>query len=320
MIVLSLFDGMGCGLAALKKAGIPVTKYYASEIDKAAIEIAKKNHPEIEHLGDINHWPFWDIEKPDLIMGGSPCQGFSYAGKRLNFEDPRSKLFFKMTDIIDYYKPKYRLLENVKMKQIWLDAISDRFGVKPIRINSALVSAQKRDRFYWCNWKVPQPKDKNILIKDVINFDIEERNTKSWHNWWYKNAEFQIAKKYSCVVNDCDKAITMTARQYGSYNGNFVKLKRKGRGYLKASDKVVDKIPALTSSRWEQNNKISINGNEYRKLTPIECERLQTLPDNYTAGVSAVQRYKMLGNGWTLDVIVHLFKQAPFHPCFGILS
>jgi len=271
--VLALFDGMACGLEALKRAGIPVKKYYASEIDQHAIKIASKNHPEIIHLGDVQNWKEWDIDSPDLVIGGSPCQGFSFVGKQLAFDDPRSRLFFTMKDIIDNYKPANYLLENVKMAQKHIDVINEILGQKPILLNSALLSAQGRNRLYWFNWDSPTPKETGILTDDIIDKENQTPNSEGWQKWWLKNSEFQLRKKYSCILNDVDKAICMTARQVSSWNGNMVRTE-KG----------------------------------LRFLSPMEAERLQTLPDNYTAGVSNTQRYKMIGNGWTVDVIAHLFK------------
>ena len=184
MIALSCFDGMSCGQIAFECAGIKIDKYYASEIDKYAIQITQKNYPDTIQLGSITDWKQWDIEKPDIIIGGSPCQGFSFAGKRLNFDDPRSKLFFEFAEILKYYKPKYFLLENVLMDKKSEYAISEILGsifpesatqllfekiIEPIEINSALVSAQNRRRLYWTNIPgVTQPKDKGILLKDII--------------------------------------------------------------------------------------------------------------------------------------------------------
>jgi site-specific DNA-cytosine methylase len=257
MIVLSLFDGMSCGYEALKRAGIPVTKYYASEIDKYAIQIAMKNHPDIIQLGDVENWREWDIEKPDLIIGGSPCQGFSFAGKQLAFDDPRSKLFFTMMDIIEHYKPRFKLLENVKMKKEHLGVITNYMGVEPMFINSALVSAQNRQRYYWFNWDATEPEDKGILLKDSIENGFVDK----------------------------DKAYCIDANYWKG--GNKKSYFEKRRRQLVFED---------------------CRLGQYRKLTPIECEWLQTLPDNYTEGVSNTQRYKMLGNGWTVDVIAHILK------------
>lgn len=245
MIVLSLFDGMSCGLTALKRAGIKVTKYYASEVDKYAIQVAIKNHPEIIQLGDVTNWKDWSIEKPDLIIGGSPCQGFSFAGKQLAFDDPRSKLFFTMMDIIDHYKPKYKMLENVRMKKEYLDVITDYMGCEPVFINSALVSAQNRQRYYWANWDFDQPEDRGLVLSDIIQY-----------GYWCNR----------------DKSYCIDANYFKG--GNLDQYFNKSRRQL--------------VFRFDGN---------WRKLTPIECERLQTLPDDYTAGVSNTQRYKMLGNG-----------------------
>jgi len=277
MIVLSLFDGMACGYEALKTAGIFVEKYYASEIDKYAIQIAKKNHPDIIHLGDVTKWCEWNIPKPDLIIGGSPCQGFSFAGKGLAFDDPRSKLFFDMIDIIDHYEPEFRFLENVKMKKEWLDVITEYMACEPHFINSSLVSAQNRQRYYWYNWDAPDPVNRGILLADILDYSDIQPNIESWQKWWLENGDFQLKKQYSCVMDDCDKSVCMTARQVASWNGN---LKR-------------------------------CDDNKYRFLNPIEAERLQTLRDGYTEGVSDTQRYKMIGNGWTKDVIAHLFSHMP---------
>ena len=152
MNVLSLFDGMSCGRIALERAGIKVDKYFASEIDKYAIQVAKKNYPDTIHIGDVQEIMYpesFDGHKIDLVIGGSPCQGFSFAGKNLNFDDPRSKLFFEYARLVKECKPKYFLLENVRMKQESQDVISEILGVKPIAINSSLVSAQNRNRLYW---------------------------------------------------------------------------------------------------------------------------------------------------------------------------
>lgn len=279
MNVLSLFDGISCGRVALERAGIPVTKYYASEIDKYAIQIAMKNWPDIIQLGDINEFcnGFWldercepgdichsKIDTPDLIIGGSPCQGFSFAGKQLAFDDPRSKLFFKFVEIVNYYKPKYFLLENVRMKKEYLDIISEQLGVEPICINSSLVSAQNRARYYWTNIPdVTQPVDRKIMLADIIEQGKVDR----------------------------DKSYCIDANYYkGGSLKNYLEKKRRQLVFRQSELRV------------QESEK------QFRKLTPLECERLQTLPDNYTEGVSNTQRYKMLGNGWTVDVLAHIFK------------
>ena len=175
MKVLSLFDGISCGMVALERAGIPVDAYYASEIDKNAIAISQKNYPNIIRLGDVTKWREWDIpwEEIDLLIGGSPCQGFSFAGKGLNFNDPRSKLFFEFVDILNHIKivnPGVKfLLENVKMKKEHEDVITNLLGVAPQKINSECLSAQKRNRLYWFNWEAQQPTMANdVVINDIL--------------------------------------------------------------------------------------------------------------------------------------------------------
>lgn len=313
MIVLSLFDGMACGYQALKDAGIYVEKYYASEIDKYAIQIAKKNHPDIIHLGDVTKWHEWSIPKPDLIIGGSPCQGFSFAGKGLAFDDPRSKLFFDMTDIIRHYNPRFKLLENVKMKKEFLDIITDFMDCgEPHFINSALVSAQNRQRYYWYNWDAPDPVDRGIILRDIVEptgpllseseIEYMNRPVKGGRNHWdFKHhSDTENPKSAAVVANFC-KGVP--------YN---VLVQQYPRGRNLGFERELEKCPTMTSFHWQQNVKIKTeNDVAYRKLTPIECERLQTLPDGYTAGVSDTQRYRMLGNGWTKDVIAHLFSHLP---------
>lgn len=305
LTVLSLFDGMACGLVALKRAGIPVAKYYASEIDKYAITVAKKNHPEIIHLFDVENWQQWDIDKPDLIIGGSPCQGFSFAGKQLAFDDPRSKLFFTMMDIINHYKPRFKMLENVRMKKEYLDVISDYMGVEPLFINSALVSAQNRQRYYWFNWNAEEPKDQGVMLKEILEKGVVDRD-KSFcidANYW-KGGNFKsyFEKHRRQLVfqpvhtSERGRRLAPCGSKRDDKNGIIV------RGYEVRAD---GKTCALTTV---QKDNYVTEDYTIRKLTPIECERLQTLPDNYTEAVSNTQRYKMLGNGWTVDVIAHLFK------------
>lgn len=174
--ILSLFDWMSCGRIALDRAWIKVDKYFASEIDKYAMQISAKNYPDIIQLWDVNNWRDWDLWEIDMIIGGSPCQWFSFAGKQLAFDDPRSKLFFTMVDIINHYKPKYFLLENVKMKKEFQEVITEYMWVEPIEINSAKLSAQNRKRLYWTNipW-IEQPEDKWILLKDILEESVDEK-------------------------------------------------------------------------------------------------------------------------------------------------
>ena len=313
MNVLSLFDGMSCGRLALDRAGIPVTAYYASEIDKWATIVSDANYPDIIRLGDINDWEKWDLPKIDLIIAGSPCQGFSFAGKQLAFDDPRSALFFTFLDILNTikaYNPEVKfMLENVRMKKEHLDVISDKLNVQPVMINSALVSAQNRVRYYWCNWDIEQPNDKGILLKDIIDDSENESIVKDTdrNKRHYRNLD--------------QKSLTCTATMYkGAGNNGMTLIPKKcnqvgiasdikGNESIKRIYGTDGKSPCLTTmGGGHREPKIAMDETQYRKLTPLECERLQTVPDNYTNHVSNTQRYKMLGNGWTVDVISHIFR------------
>jgi DNA-cytosine methyltransferase len=333
MNVLSLFDGISAGQVALERAGIKVNKYYASEIDKYAIQVTQKNYPNTIQLGDVTKIDFNEyMGKIDLLIGGSPCQGFSFVGKQLNFEDPRSKLFFKFVEALNSIKPKYFLLENVKMKKEYQDIISEHLGVEPIEINSALVSAQQRKRLYWTNMpNIKQPENQHIYLKDILEKVVDKKYCLIGKHlqWFIENSEYQLRKKYCSLntMNSKEKAITMTARQYANWNGNHVvyeSTKRVGViGNGGQGQRVYDingKSVALSALGGGQGAKTGlylieviqediINGELLiRKLTPIECERLQNLPDDYSCGISDSQRYKCLGNGWTVDVIVHMLK------------
>ena len=329
MNVLSLFDGMSCGQIALKNLDVKVDNYYASEIDNYAIQIAKKNFPNTIHLGDVTQIPSSVFgangfnTKIDLVMGGSPCQGFSRAGNNLNFDDPRSKLFFEFVRLVEELKPKYFLLENVKMTKEHRDTISKFLGVEPIYIDSALVSAQTRKRYYWTN--IPYifgPINQHITLRDIIQTEGELKNS-------------EVDER---MVTKLGKAYCLTARYDGAVWWNSIE--RSQRTMIRIEDKVV--FPEATKKGYAEagvgegldlsypnsttrrgralKNKAhcltTISPNQgiinekynWRKLTPIECERLQTVPDNYTEGVSNAQRYKMLGNGWTVKVIEHILK------------
>ena len=306
MNVLSLFDGMSCGQIALNRIGIKPDKYFASEIDKYAIKITQKNYPNTIQIGDVTKVSYKDgilytengnfeIENIDLVMGGSPCQGFSNAGKGLNFDDPRSKLFFEFVRILNEVKSTYFLLENVKMKKDYQNIISEYLNVEPILINSALVSAQDRKRLYWTNIKnVKQPKDKHIYLKDVL-----------------------INKDFVIDQNDSNKIlIRRRGHEYFIIKNDYKDLFRIEPSMIKAIENKKCKIltdddkshTCTTKQRRWNNSGFIYDENKLRYLHPIECERLQTIPDNYTEGVSNTQRYKMLGNGWTIDVICHILK------------
>ncbi len=219
MKVLSLFDGISCGRLALERAGIPVEKYYASEIDKYAIQIAQKNYPDTIQLGDVTKLNYLELLDVDLVIGGSPCQGFSFAGKQLNFNDPRSKLFFEFVRAVKKIKPKYFLLENVKMKKEFQDIISEQLGVQPIEINSSLVSAQNRKRLYWTNIpNVTIPKDKDILLKDILHEfnDIPEKSLMNARNFEHAHRSFGSKAQ---DITGAEKSTTLTAAM-GMGGGN----------------------------------------------------------------------------------------------------
>ena len=284
--VLSLFDWMACGLVALKRIGIQPTHYYASEIDGYAKYIAKRNNPELTHIGNVKKVNGKDYEGIDLLIGGSPCQWFSFAGKQLNFEDHRSKLFFEYVRILREAKPKFFLLENVVMKKEWINIISNElFWIQPIEINSSLVSAQNRRRLYRL-WKLNKtwgydqislslPKNKNIKMRNIMQSFVDK-------SYFLTKEEIEAIKHWKSYQNPLknillpqSKSPTLTARWAWEYHSWMI----------------------LIWDKWK-----------IRTLTPLECERLQTLPDNYTAWVDNSQRYKMLGNGWTVDVIAHIFR------------
>ena len=273
MNVLSLFDGMSCGRIALERAGIEVGKYFASEIDKHAIQVAKENYPDTIHLGDVQDIMYpesLDGIKIDLIMGGSPCQGFSYAGKRLNFDDPRSKLFFEYARLVKECKPKYFLLENVRMKQESQDVITEILGVEPVAINSSLVSAQNRVRYYWTNIpNLKQPEDKGIVFKDILNPSYKFKKLTKWvFSSWGEKQKIDTLKTIESAKSFC---VTTNKSHCKNY-------------YLNKERTMI------------------------RMLERDEVERLQTVPVGYTDCVSKTAAHKMLGNGWTVDVISHIFK------------
>ena len=489
MKVLSLFDGMACGRIALEQLGIPVEKYYASEIDKYAIQVAQANYPDIIQVGDVCDLDPKDYMDVDLIQAGSPCQGFSMAGKQLAFDDPRSALFFEFIRLLKAIKPKYFLLENVKMKKEFLQVISEQvsacypeiiFGIEPIFINSSLLSAQSRQRYYWTNIpSIQQPKDRGIVLKDILEDNFNSDRDKSYcidanysktgakphhykdkyrrqlvnkpikvgmnveevkirkhqvdekalqkllrsakkeskktikdiskecnvpltkaEHWFRTDSSFAIPKDtvwiklkfvLGITTNEFDKALLEFEYRDGVYESTqrvysdqgksptltasnkeqMIETKPKqvgvavdikghdqikrvyspegksptvttcggghrepkvvtggafrGRAYDK-DGKRMDKDGVSVANKTKQmlelrndnkSNAITTVGKDsvvahedltWRKLTPLECERLQTVPDNYTDHVSNTQRYKMLGNGWTVEVIKHIYK------------
>jgi len=297
MNVLSLFDGLSAAQIALCRAGIVYKNYYASEIDKYAIAVTRYNYPNTIQLGDVNNVNFAEFGKIDLLIGGSPCQGFSIAGKHLNFNDNRSKLFFKFVEALETTKPRYFLLENVSMKKEWRDIITSYLGVEPVKINSAIFSAQNRIRLYWTNIPLREiPEDKGIKLQDILESGYTDRE-----------------KSYCITAIYCNT---------GNLKDYFERGKRQliyqiPRGNNKGGIKAVNgKTPSLTTSSWQYNNFL-ISKYGMRKLTLIECERLQTIPDNYTKygifngqvkQISNTQRYKMIGNSFTVDVVAYILK------------
>lgn len=384
MNVLSLFDGMSGARVALERMGVEIKNYYASEIDKYCLQISQKNYPDNIQLGDVTKIDARELPPIDLLIGGSPCQGFSVAGKGLNFEDPRSQLFFEYVRLLKEIKPKYFLLENVRMKKEWCDVITDIMGVQPILINSALVSAQNRNRLYWTNIPgVEQPADKEIMLKDIVHenecVDCKYALSEKENGYMLRgNEKWQKAGK--CRLDrylqyDNKKAFTVTSNIHRGvpYNCFYQHLNKyivpfdktlqildketeRGRiGHFKSNSQgqrvyyIHNKSVALCGLSGGRGAKTGLylfgcitpdrinkrqNGQRFsegkkfytltaqdrhgiliegyiRKLTPIECERLQTFPDDYTAGVSNSQRYKMLGNGFTVDVIAHILSHIP---------
>jgi len=391
--VLSLFDGMSCGQIALDQLGIPVEKYYASEIDKYAIKVTQANYPDTIQVGDVCELDPKDFMDVNLIMGGSPCQGFSFAGKQLAFDDPRSALFFEFIRLLKAIKPKYFLLENVRMKKEFLEVISEQvsacypeivFGIEPIFINSSLVSAQSRQRYYWTNIPgIQQPEDRGIVLRDILETEPSEEfyHSKKSREYMEKgNEKWQQAGKRRAdryeQSADKEKSFTITANWHKGVPYNYFKetkpkqvgvavdinghdvLKRvyspdgksptvntcqggnrepkvvtggafRGRAYDedgKRKDRDGSSVANQTKQMLElrkdnKSNAITTVGKDsiavnedltWRKLTPLECERLQTVPDNYTNHVSNTQRYKMLGNGWTVEVIKHILQEMDY--------
>lgn len=297
--VLSLFDGMSCGQIALNRAGISYGKYYASDIDKHAIKVTQHNYPDTIQLGDVSKIKGLDLPKIDLLIGGSPCQGFSFAGKQLNFDDPRSKLFFEFVRLIKECNPKYWLLENVVMKEEFEDVITQHLGVKPVKINSALVSAQNRERLYWANFPIVQPKDKGIKLIDILE-DIEmvgdipmeasklnkatilgrRLNHKGKREDYNKEVPITQCLEVRATNNDKSNCLTTVAKD------NVLTPMPIGRH----PDAFKKKLP-------------------FRYYTIKEYCRLQTVPENYFDGVATENQIRrMIGNGWTVDVIAHIFK------------
>lgn len=392
MNVLLLFDGMSCAQIALRELGIKIDRYYASEINKHAVKQTQLNFPDTIQLGDVRGVYAKDLPKIDLLVGGSPCQGFSFAGKQLNFNDPRSALFFEFARILKECReinPDVKfLLENVRMKREYEQVISDTLGLKPVMINSALVSAQNRARLYWSNIRtapdglfeiktdIPQPKDRGLFLRDILEDDVDAKynvSEKTLQNM-SAHAERQKARgngfaidirrpgNKSCALRvggglmcdliaitdrkgrlrpNQDKASCLTVGGHGAGNHSDMDILiiQRPRGNNKGGT-FTDKSPTLSSNAWEQNNILCISSKQahatvsvnkstplvaamgmggghvpmvasdetVRRITPTETARLQTIPEWYRWECSPTQQYTMLGNGWTVEVIKHIFS------------
>lgn len=303
MRVLSLFDGICCGYLALERAGIKIDSYDAYEIEKNAIKATETNFPDVIHHGDVTKEDFAKYQgKIDLIIGRSPCQGFSSSGKQLNFNDPRSKLFFEYVRAIKECQPKYFLLENVVMKKEWQDIISSYLGVEPIEINSSLVSAQNRRRLYWTNIpNVTLPKDKNITLEDILE-DIEFPNPAAIRGRRLNKATI-VGRRLDKNGHrkDTDKTIPITqcleVRATNTDKSNCLTT--------------VDKDNVLTPLPIGRHPDAFKNNLPFRYYTTKEMCRLQTVPDDFLNMIPDSAARKALGNGWTVDVIAHIFSFLP---------
>lgn len=389
--ILSVCDGMSCGQIALRELGIKYGKYYASEIDRHCIRQTQLNFPDTVQLGDIEKWREWDINWASigLILSGTPCTGFSSAGKRLGFDDPQSRLFWVFVNILNHVRELnpdvFFLFENVPMRKEWRQKISEALGVYPVFINSALVSAQNRKRFYWSNIRtkrdglfeelftdIPQPEDRALLLHDILENEVDEKyfisqanlrrlanphpnyipkinpdkggtisvsnlakrsfdNNTTFisvdgkaptqrastgvcldrrHN--YQVIQLNSAKEYGNVprqqnriYDSCGKSPSLM----GAMNCKSHAILQRGRGFNRGGLKEL-KTPALTANSWQANNHL-LSDKSIRRLTPTECARLQTIPDWYRWKCSDMQQYKILGNGWTVEVIKHILGYLP---------
>lgn len=298
--VLSLFDGMSCGQIALNKLGIQYENFYSSEIDKHAMKVTQHNFPNTIQIGDVTQLKGENLPKIDLLIGGSPCQGFSFSGKGLNFEDPRSKLFFEFVRLIKETKPRYFLLENVKMKKEYEQVITEYLGVEPIEINSSLVSAQNRVRLYWTNIpNIQQPEDRGVGLTDILE-DDDKINPGAIRGRQLNKATI-LGRRLNeeGKREDYNMKIPITqcleVRATNTNKSNCLTTVAK--------DNVLTTMP-IGRHPDAFNQKLP-----FRYYTSKEYCRLQTVPDDYFDGVASENQIrKMIGNGWTVDVIAHIFK------------
>ena len=297
MNILSLFDGISCGMIALERAGVPVCHYFASEIDSHAEGVSNYNYPQIVRLGDVNNFDKWDLPIIDLLIGGSPCQDLSIAkANREGLDGERSGLFWKYVECLKKFKPKYFLLENNNsMPKEAKDTISSILGVEPIMINSALVSAQLRKRLYWTNIPgVELPTDKGIMLSEIIESGFVDR----------------------------EKALCLT-RRYAGFNGgqDYFRHRYFGKSFGQAvfEGNATPEEHKRVYKEYGKYSGVEVDGT-MRQMTHTECEKLQTLPLNYTKyelingerkETPKGARYEMIGNGWTVDVIAHILSYIP---------
>lgn len=378
LTVLSLFDGMSCGAIALREAGISVKQYFASEIDRQAIRQTQHNFPDTIQLGNVTDVKATDLPSIDLLIGGSPCQGFSFAGKQLNFSDPRSKLFFEYVRIlreIQTYNPDVKfLLENVRMLSEYENIISSHLGIFPVAINSALVSAQNRYRLYWTNIRIksvpdlfgstlhtdiPQPEDRGIYLRDVLDSDVDSRfylkpdeidklvrqreygvqeqgniPDENILDLWFDPSDDSAFARHDFERIDPDKVssrnpfcpapdVARVPIQAIQKNHLIKDCRNESSSTLVIPGSVVKpqfgggfrpivsgKASCLVASSSKFAAMLIVNGDDMviRYLTPAECCRIQTIPEWYEWNCSEPQIYRLLGNGWTVDVISHIFR------------
>lgn len=281
--VLSLFDGISCGMIALERAGFEVENYYSSEIDKQAITISSNNYPNIKRLDTVENWKQWDIDwsKIDLLIGGSPCQGFSSSGKGLNFDDPRSKLFFEFSNILNHIKiqnPNVNfMLENVKMKEEWCGVITEYLGVNYVEINSRNFSAQNRVRNYWCNFEILPYTDKGIMLEDIVEDDH---------------------------IHSAAKRTRPIAKE-GHRKSLCLEVNGIGKSMCLVTVNLNNLLSPLPKGRYKD---VGQNNYPHRVMTTNEMEKLQTVPVGYVGNINNTKAAKVLGNGWNVDTIVHIFS------------
>lgn len=308
--VVSLFDGASMGQESLKRIGINIKNYFASEIDKHAIKVTMDNHPETIQVGDIKELSFsegklhnngetFNIGSVDLLMGGAPCQGFSFSGKQLNFEDPRSKLFFEFVRLLKDMKPKYWLVENVVMKQEYQDVISKHLGVEPVKLNSSLTSAQNRVRLYWANFDIEEPEDQNIKLEDIL--ENTEMVAPSAIRGRRLNKATILGRRLDerGKRKDYDKKIPII---------QCLEVRKNNRNKSNCLT-TVSKDTVLTTMPIGRHPDAYGKKLPYRNYSKIERCRLMNLPDHYCDSVSLNQTVKITGNGWEVGMLSNIFKK-----------